>query len=121
MYAVCHTFSLFPTDAKLKKNGCPASASSDGCVSPEVSLPISSDALQELLMNVFALRKREHKYYCETIIPQQVPLAKEPQRVHSLICYTVYLYMNHYKHSLAYQNYTKCTTLKPNKFVLLLF
>jgi len=40
-----------------------------------------SDALQELVRNVFGLSRREHKFLCETVIPHQVPQAKDPKRV----------------------------------------
>ena len=79
------TFSSAPGGAKSSKSyKCRTSTSSDaGCVSPEVSLPTSKDALQELVMNVFELGKRQHQYLCETEIPKKVPRAKEPQRVWS--------------------------------------
>ena len=79
--AACQIFSSVPTDVKVKSFSHAMSASFDDCVSPEVSLPISSEVLQELVMNVFSLNKRRQKYFSETIIPQQVPLAREPQRV----------------------------------------
>ena len=56
-------------------------SSPGGPVSPDVFLPNLSEALQELVRNVFSLKKRKQKYFSETIIPQFVPLAKEPQLV----------------------------------------
>ena len=56
-------------------------SSSDGPVSPDVFLP---DELQELVRNVFSLKKIKQKYFSETIIPQLVPLAKEPQLVNTV-------------------------------------
>ena len=60
------------------------SSSPDGPVSPEVFLPDLSQSLQELVRNVFSLEKRKQKYFSETIIPQQVPLAKDPQLVNTV-------------------------------------
>lgn len=76
------TFSSTNGVAKLNSYKRRMSALSDaGCVSPEVSLPISSDVLQDLVMNVFELGKRQHKFLCETEIPKKVPRAKEPRQV----------------------------------------
>ena len=59
-------------------------SSSDSPVSPDVFLPNLSDELQELVRNVFSLRKIKQKYFSETIIPQLIPLAKEPQLVNTV-------------------------------------
>ena len=54
------------------------------CISPEVSFPNLSDALQELVMNVFSLKKK----VCEYVF-QRVPQAKEPRKVWNVQCSTV--------------------------------
>ena len=56
---------------------CMSSSSDADCVDQEVAHSISSEALQELVMNVFELERRRHKYLCETEIPKKVPRAKE--------------------------------------------
>ena len=54
-----------------------SSESDNGHVSPEVSISTLSEELQELVRNVFELKRRQHKFYCETEIPTQVPRSKE--------------------------------------------
>lgn len=61
------------------------SASLDGRASSEVSFSSLSDTLQELVMKLFALKKKEQQYLTETLIPQQVPQSKDPPRVCSVI------------------------------------
>ena len=56
------------------------SLSDADCTDHEVADSTSSDVLQELVMNVFELGKREHNYLRETEIPNKVPRAKEPLR-----------------------------------------
>ena len=77
-HAVLFTFSSASGAAKV--NSCrphmPSSSDAD-CVDHEVADSISSDALQELVMNVFELGRRQHKFLCETEIPNKVPRAKE--------------------------------------------
>ena len=81
---ICGAYWIFSSagtsDAKIKD----VASSSDGPVSPDVFLPNLSDELQELVRNVFSLRKIKQKYFSETIIPQLVPLAKEPQLVNTV-------------------------------------
>lgn len=82
MYALLLTFSSATGGAKLNSYRRHRSTSSDAeCVDHEVADSISSDVLQELVMNVFELGRRQHKFLCETEIPNKVPRAKEPQRV----------------------------------------
>ncbi|XP_022781591.1 uncharacterized protein LOC111322703 isoform X2 [Stylophora pistillata] len=57
-----------------------SSESDNGHVSPEVSISTLSEELQELVRNVFELKRRQHKFYCETEIPTQVPRSKEAPR-----------------------------------------
>ena len=61
-----------------------SSVSDNGHVSPEVCISTLSEELQELVQNVFGLGKRQHKFYCETEIPKQVPCSKEGPKVWSL-------------------------------------
>lgn len=72
--------SAATSDAKIKD----VPSSPDGPVSPDVFLPNLSEALQELVRNVFSLKKIKQKYFSETIIPQIVPLAKDPQLVNTV-------------------------------------
>ena len=51
------------------------------CMDHEVAESISSDVLQELVMNAFGLVRRVHKFLCETEIPNKVPRAKDRQKV----------------------------------------
>jgi len=76
MYTVLFTFSSGA--AKLNSYRPSLSSSSDAdCVDHEVAHSISPEALQELVMNVFELGRRQHKFLCETEIPNKVPRAKE--------------------------------------------
>lgn len=88
MFSYCRplTFSSVPAGANSQKyRRRMSSASSDtGHVSPEVSISTLSEELQELVKNVFELGKRQHKHYCETEIPKQVPRSKDRPRVWSL-------------------------------------
>ena len=81
---MCGAYWIFSSaatsDAKIKD----VPSSSDGPVSPDVFLPNLSDELQELVRNVFSLKKIKQKYFSETIIPRFVPLAKEPQLVNTV-------------------------------------
>lgn len=64
--------SAVSPDPKLS----PMPTSTKECISPEVSFPNLSDALQELVMNVFSLKKK----VCEYVF-QRVPQAKEPRKL----------------------------------------
>jgi len=57
------------------------SLSNAECMDHEVAESISSDVLQELVMNAFGLVRRVHKFHCETEIPNKVPRAKDRQKV----------------------------------------
>ena len=84
MYAALFTFSSASGAAKLNSyRPCMPSSDAD-CVDHEVadSITISSDDLQELVRNVFELGMRQHKFLCETEIPNKVPRAmEEPLKV----------------------------------------
>ena len=82
MYVVCLIFSSASGAAKLNSyRPCLPSLSDADCTDHEVADSTSSDVLQELVMNVFELGKREHNYLRETEIPNKVPRAKEPLKV----------------------------------------
>lgn len=82
MYIVLLIFSSASGAAKLNSyRPCMPSSSDADCTDHEVADSTSSDVLQELVMNAFELRKIEHKFLCETEIPNQVPCAKEPLKV----------------------------------------
>ena len=80
----CDAYWIFSSAATYNAKIKDVSSSPDGPVSPEVFLPDLSQSLQELVRNVFSLEKRKQKYFSETIIPQQVPLAKDPQLVNTV-------------------------------------
>lgn len=83
VYVVLLIFRSASGAAKLNsyRPRMPSSSDAD-CTDHEVADSTSSDVLQELVMNVFELGRREHKFLCETEIPNKVPRAKEPLKVH---------------------------------------